>query len=185
MKHSKLIVVIFALTIIFFGCSKDNTQLAEPEQVPGMVDSTQTNFTGRSDFVVHIYPGDTTFLRDGVILVKGSKSEWYEDALSCWEITGRSFWTVNQLIYPDGNAKLWGKAEILVDCDKGQGKWELSWNGILTPTKYPDGIKIVAFAHGFGKEGIVKGKVGKWTYTMKFDHNDPTTFFYTSEGYFK
>ncbi len=57
------------------------------------------------------------------------------------------------------------------------GKWRLSFHGNLDPNTFI----IDVDANGVGKEGIVKGMTGKWTYTINFANG----FFYTSEGYIK
>lgn len=80
---------------------------------------------------------------------------------------------MNWLIEEDGiTAKVWGKAEIFLDDDRG--KWEMSWKGYLNENG------LIAEAIGIGMEGEVKGLVGKWTYIMDFE-----LFVYNFEGYYK
>ena len=52
----------------------------------------------------------------------------------------------------------------------------------MTPTSV--GVDITCDANGQGKEGVVKGMVGHWTYTMNWNFSDNTTFFYATKGYF-
>ena len=187
MKRIILMSLVFGIAYFFSACSKDNPDsgLNQIDQQTSFLKAGKTMFSGTSVFVAPIYPGDTNYLPNGKILVKGISAEWYDDALPCWEVTGSSFWTFSELIDTDGSAKLWGKAEIIVDGDNGQGKWKLTWHGNLTPTTDPAGIYILVHANGVGKEGVVKGMTGKWTYTMNFDFSDPTTFYYESNGYIK
>ena len=102
-------------------------------------------------------------------------------------VTGQSIWYANWLMEEEPNtAKIWGKAEIIVE--GGGGRWELSWYGWRTPTgeapfiEWVSPFKLVVDAVGTGKEGAVKGLVAKWTYTMDFD-GDFSSLFYNSEGY--
>ncbi len=189
MKHSNLLILFIGLAIIFSGCSKDNsltTDLDQSDQITNSMKADKISFTGTS--IPDGFPvgGDTTYLPNGKVLIKGVTADWYDHSDSCGGmITGPSFWTVNSLTNPDGSAKMWGKAEITVDGEGCTGKWEISWHGYLTPYTDGSGIEIICDGNGKGKEGDVKGMVGKWTYTMNFVFSDPTTFFYASEGYIK
>ena len=163
--------------------------LNQNDQETSLLKKGKIEFNGRSDFIKPIYGGDTTFLPNGKMLIKGVIAEWYDiafyeaDGLPCWEVTGTTIWYINSLTEVDGSAKIWGKAELFVEGDRG--KWDLSWHGYLTPYEDGSGLEIVADANGTGKEGEVKGMVGKWTYTMNFTFTDPATFFYATEGYIK
>ena len=189
MKRSNLMFLVIGLAIIFSGCSKDNSlapDLNHSDQEISLK-ASKIPFTGTSTPASLPIGGDTTLLPNGKTLIKGVTADWYDHSDSCaGMITGTSHWLINSLTEPDGSAKLWGKAEIIVDGENGIGKWELSWHGYLTPNDDGSGFEIICDANGQGKEGIVQGMVGKWTYTMNFDFSNPgTTFFYATEGYIK
>ena len=177
MKRLNLLFLILGVvTIVFFGCKEDECPTPTP-----------TEFTGTS---IPVLPGDegiTTVLPDGRTLIDGQTAEWYEEATD-WMVTGQSFWIVNWLIEkePPFTAQLWGTAVINVGVkntgDASRGKWELSWQGVQTPTQ--DGFKIVVDAVGTGTEGEVKGLFANWTYTMNYN-GTPESMFYATAGTIK
>ena len=171
MKRSNLMFLILGLSIIFFGCSKDDFMAPDIDQNDqGEVSlkslkNEKTPFSGTCVIVNLGDPGTTTVLPNGKTLIKGQTAEWYDEADDA-RVTGQTFWYINWLMEEEPNtAKLWGKSELFVK--NGGGKWEISWHGYQTPT--PDGFIIVCDAVGTGKEGEVKGLVAKWTYIMDFE----------------
>ncbi len=188
MKRTNLMFLVIGLAIIFSGCSKDNSlapELSQSDQET-FLKASKIPFTGTSMPAGLPIGGDTTFLPNGKTLITGVTVEWYDHSDSCaGMITGSSYWTANSLTDPDGSAKMWGKADIIVDGENCSGKWELSWHGYLTLYEDGSGLEIICDANGTGKEGDVKGMVGKWTYTMNYVFSDPTTFFYATDGYIK
>ena len=188
MKRSKLMFLVIGIAIIFSGCSKDNSlapDLSQSDQETNLLKAEKIPFTGESNFFAPGEPGTTTVLPNGNILIKGQTVIWYDTATDL-RVAGLSNWTANWLITGENTAKLWGDCEILVGTHPDDppgieptGIWKLSWHGYQTPT--PGGFIIVAEANGTGKEGIVKGMVGKWTYTMNIEEG----FFYATEGYIK
>ena len=175
MKRFIIVSFVIGLTISYLNCSGDNSKTTDCKQL----------FTGTSIYKSNINPGVVTLLDDGRTLITGQKAEWY-DSTDVGLVTGKSIWTVNLLKEPDGNAQLWGPAEILVD--EGRGKWELKWIAKIIPSdtsafiEMQSPFKVECDAVGKGVEGEVMGMEAKWTYTMDFDGN-PSTFLYKSEGY--
>jgi len=103
-------------------------------------------------------PGTEQVLPTGQMLQMGRHIYYYFDA-SDPRVTGMGEWWTNKKIEADmSSAKIWGKIELVVD--GGLGVWDLSFHG------YRTGKSIVLEATGQGKEGSVKGLVGKWTLTM-------------------
>ena len=189
MKRSNLMFLVIGVAIIFSGCSKDNSiapDSIQSDQETSLLKAQKIPFIGISTLVGPTVGGDTTFLPNGKVLIKGITVDWYDSSDDCdGMITGVSHWTMNSLTEPNGNAKIWGKAQIDVDGISGTGLWQLSWHGSLTLNPDGSGLVITCDANGQGKEGVVKGMTGKWTYTMNFNFMDPTTFFYATEGYIK
>ena len=193
MRRLNLMILIVGVAILFFGCSKTNSLApdnSQSDQETSFLKKAKIAFTGTSILIAPGDPGTTTVLPNGNIMIKGQTAVWYDSAYYenndlCWEVTGITNWTVNWLITGENTAKLWGKCEILVGTHPDHpdwapiGKWELSWHGWQTPT--PEGFKIVCDANGTGKEGDVKGMVGKWIFTM----DSEVGFFYSTEGYIK
>lgn len=132
--------------------------------------------------------GTTVKLLNGKTQVIDNIVEWYDKATD-WRITGKSFWYINSLTEEDGlKAKIWGKAEIIVDGkninDKSRGKWELFWFGKIIPKENPpynekSSFTILVEAVGTGIKGEVKDLVAKWTYTFDSD----VGFYYNTEGF--
>jgi len=148
----------------------------------------QISFTGSSNPANKPeIKGTTIKLPNGKTQVINNIVEWYDKA-NDWRVTGKSFWYINSLTEEDGlKAKIWGKAEIIVDGenidDKSRGKWELSWFGKIIPKEDPpynekSPFTILVEAVGTGIEGEVKGLVAKWTYTFDSDIG----FYYNTEG---
>lgn len=149
----------------------------------------QISFTGTSNPAGNPEEKGTTIkLPNGITQVIESIVEWYDKATD-WRVSGKSFWYINSLTEEDGlKAKMWGKAEIIVDGekpgDKSRGKWELSWFGRIIPKQEPpynekSPFTIIAEAVGTGKEGEVKDLVAKWTYTFDSDLG----YFYNTIGF--
>ena len=183
MKSSILMFLVLGVALIFSGCSKMDPmdiELSQNDELNGSLKSSETcnvktEFSGICAFVAPLEEGTVKVQPNGNVLMKGISSEWY-DSGSDPRVTGQSFWYVTQRVEADGMTKLWGKAELFVADDGGM--WELSWHGWLTPNA--DGsFLIYVDATGTGKEGAVKGLVGKWVYTMDIKEG----FFYSFEGY--
>ena len=137
------ILILAALCMIFVACENSVTPVQPQTEelslamAPGLNQGAlakgnmKTLFEGRCDWILDIDGGKTIILPNGKTQIKGQTSQWYDDANDLM-VTGDSFWDVNWLIEEDGNAKIWGKAEIDVDDDGGT--WGLSWHGWRTPT---------------------------------------------------
>lgn len=177
MKRLNLMFLVIGVAIIFSGCSKDDflaPDLSQGDQATTSLKSAKipfTEFSGICSFFAPGEEGSTIVLPNDKILVRGSTVVWYDDATDPL-VTGKTFWSINQKIEEDGTFKYWGKAELIVDDNRG--RWEMSWHGYLNQ----DGL--IAVAVGTGKEGEVKGLVAHWTYTMDFEQ-----FVYNFEGYYK
>ena len=182
MKCSHLMFIVIGVAILFTGCSKEESIAPVSDQETSYLKAQRIPFTGESNSTgVILDPGTTTVLPNGNTKMLGQAAVWCESA-DVDLVAGRSIWYVNSITYPDGSAKFWGKADIFVgeDCFDPMGydgKWRLTFQGNLDPNT---GV-IDVDANGVGKEGVVKGMIGKWTYTMNFANG----FFYTSEGYIK
>ncbi|MEN8192032.1 MAG: hypothetical protein ABFS12_04405 [Bacteroidota bacterium] len=166
MKRLITMFLIIGVAMFFYSCSENNStapELSQSNQVINILAKEKIQFEGICTFVAPGVGGDTTFLPNGKILVKGYTTVWH-DATNDPRVTGNTYWYVNQKIEEDGTFKYWGKAVLIVD--GGLGKWEMSWHGDLTYTA--EGPMLVANAVGQGKEGDVKGLVAEWTYTMDF-----------------
>ena len=107
---------------------------------------------------------------------------WYDET-DDWRTTGTTIWD-----QPD-TAVFAGTAELIVDPEntdgESRGKWEMTWEGSMTPSS--DGMILVANAEGTGIEGEVNGLKASWTYTMTYDGEWPpnppnSTFYYVIEG---
>jgi hypothetical protein len=167
MKHSILLLVIVA--IIFSGCEKE--EIITNGLNPDDMESKTMKFKKEK----RTFEGICTF-------VAPVPNTWY-DASDDWRVTGTTIWT-----QPDPSV-FGGTAELFVEAkkphDTNRGKWEMTWNGTLTPTT--DGFVIVAVAKGVGVEGKVKGLKANWTYTMNyvgadFPNPENPTFFYAVKG---
>ena len=189
MKRSILMFLVIGVTIMFSGCSKDNTlatDLVQSDQVTNSLKTQEVTFTGQCTFLALLDGGDTTFLPNGKIKITGYISQW-KDTADDWRVTGVSTWYMNWLIEEDGiTAKVWGHATIVVDGenpgDETRGEWKLSFHGNVTPTSI--GFDVVDVCVGQGKEGEVKGLVAKWWHEMNFDFSNPgPSFVYNFEGY--
>jgi hypothetical protein len=175
MKHLIIMFLVVGAIMMFFGCSQDNP--VEPaanysEQIPATLAKAKSSFTGTSMPTGNVLdPGTSKLLPNGRTLVKGEIAEWYDNATDL-RVTGSSFWLVNKHLEADGTGKVGGSAEIIVDNEEYQGKWDISWHG------YVSAEGVIGYAVGTGKEGDVKGLVAKWTYTMIFANG----IYYESEG---
>jgi hypothetical protein len=189
MKRSILMFLVIGAAVIFFGCSEDNVL------TPGSDNSDQVatrlkngnakiEFAGISTPVAVTNPGTPTVLPNGKTKIVGMVAEWYDDADNDY-VKGQSIWYENWYIDADGSkAKVWGKADINPDIG---GTWEVSWHGYIfakegyTIYNPEHPFTAVAYAHGTGKSGPVKGMVGDWKYEFDFDGN-PETFFWAFTG---
>ena len=139
---------------------------------------------GISTPVSVVYGGDTTFYDDGGMLIENMVTEWYEQGED-WRYNGISVWYITFLFAPDGSAEMWGTAEIFVGSNPDNpayvGKWDLTWNAVLTPTDV--GFDLLGHNVGIGVEGDVMGLFCKYTYTMQNNFSDPSTFVYYFAGY--
>lgn len=174
MRRLSMMFLVIGTIIIFFGCSGDYLTGPEVDQIEQEPESLaklmKTHFTGTCNFVKDIDPGTTTVLPNGQTLIEGMKAEWYDEATDP-RVTGRTIWTVNQLVNKDGTSKMWGTAELIVD-DNG-GKWEMKYKGEITA----EGAEAPAI--GYGVEGDVKGLKAKWNYKLVFAEG----FFYKTKGF--
>ena len=186
MKRSILMFFVIGATLIFFGCSENNStapELSQGDQVTTSLAKVKRSFTGTCSPLimppVNIEDGTTILLPNGKALMEGQIAEWVDEAkweddgTDCWMLTGRTIWYISSITEVDGSAKLWGKAEIFVNGDRG--KWEMSWRGYLTLT---DGFNIVCEGTAIGKTGEVKGMVSKSTYTFNLSE-----YQYYTKGY--
>ncbi len=173
MKRLNLMFLVIGVSIIFFGCSKDDSLAPESDQSDQVTNSLKsakilTEFSGICSFFAPGEEGSIKVLPNDKILVKGATVVWYDDATDPL-VTGKTFWYIKQKIEEDGTFKYWGKAELIVDDNRG--RWEMSWHGYLNQNG------LIAVAVGTGKEGEVKGLVAKWTYILDFEQ-----FVYNFEG---
>jgi len=191
MKRLNLVFLVLGVSIIFFGCSKDDSlapELGQSDQVTNSLKSAKipfTEFSGTSTPVAVPDYGTPTVLPNGKTKITGMIAEWY-DAASDPLVTGTSIWYEDWMIEADGSsAHVGGKADIILNDDGGT--WKVSWHGMLTayegytlydPT-HP--FTAVAYAVGTGKTGDVKGMVAHWTYIMDFD-GTPETFAWAFTG---
>ncbi len=174
MKRSNLMFIVLAASIIFFGCSKDDS-LAPLSQ-----NDQETNL--KKAKVKRTFEGICTPVDNG----DENVNEWY-DATDDWRTTGTTIWEMGEGFF--------GTATLFVDAknphDENRGIWDIEWAGTITPNDEGTGVVIVATATGIGAEGKVKGMNGLWTYTMNYifaetdesfpDPNNPTCF-YVIEG---
>ena len=173
MKPLKLIIIIIGVSIIFFGCSKDNS-LAPNQSQNDEVTSTykakkiHTHFTGTC---FPTFPPPTNENGDEI-------NEW-NDVADDPRVTGVSVWVTDGAEPIDEiTLKLWGTAELTVNC--GLGIWEMTWRGTMTTTGEGT-FRIVAHAVGVGVEGEVEGLTARWKYTMNFD-GTPESGIYITKG---
>ncbi|MBL1215589.1 MAG: hypothetical protein HND52_19640 [Ignavibacteriae bacterium] len=173
MKRFRVLFFATCALLIFFGCTENNpiepdvTKNDQPTEA--LEKRCRTNFTGTCNFVRDIDPGTTTVLPNGKTLIRGIKSEWYDEA-SDPRVTGTTIWHFSMLLNEDGTGKSWGTAELIVD-DNG-GKWKMWFRGKVTPEGG------VAPVYGVGVDGDVRGSFAKWKYTMILANG----FFYTTKG---
>lgn len=178
MKKSMFFILMVGVAIVFWGCSENNStapELSQSDQVATTLTKVKTAFTGASYFTTSLDAGTAKPLPNGKVLVQGVVREWYDNATDP-RVAGQTIWYINAKINTDGSREMWGKGELNVD-DNG-GKWEMSWKGTMDI----DG-NIVDYVTGTGKEGDVKGMVGKWIYTSVKDITQPPGFYYYVEGY--
>lgn len=183
MKHSFILIAIIGALMILLGCTENqptSPYLEQTENTSNILSKKLVSFgpnakyftgvctkTTDPDFVES--PGTMKALPNGKMLVKDRTTVWH-DATNDPRTTGNTYWFVEQKIEEDGTWKYWGKAILVVENDGGS--WEVSWHGYL------DGNGLIAYGTGQGKEGGVKGLVGKWKYTFDFGQ-----FQYDIEGY--
>ena len=185
-----ILMFLVGVSIIFFGCSKDNSLapgVAQNDQTIASLKAAKvkTEFTGICTPVLQLFdPGTSTVLPNGKIKVTGMVADWY-DAASDPLVTGTSIWYENWLFEADGSsAKIWGKADLNLDIG---GTWKISWYGSITAEEgytlfdpsHP--FTAVVYATGTGKTGAVKGMVAHSTYRFDFD-GSPETFFWSLTG---
>ncbi len=184
MKRSIFMFLVIGASMIFFCCSENNStapELSQGDQVTTTLAKTKTLFSGSAKIVCDpthpIIPGTIKPLPDGKLLVEGIKVRY--DMVSENEfVTGECVWYVNKRISADkSKTKLWGEIELLVDVDGKSGKWDITFHG------WRKGKSIIIKAVGEGKEGSVKGLVGKWTYYMTIPSNICLRKFHLIEGY--
>jgi hypothetical protein len=169
MKRSILMLMAIAVALIFFGCAKE--EILAPES--GMDDQEDTALKAAK--VKGTFEGICT-----KVWANTQQNEWHDDT-DDWRTTGTTIWD-----QPDPN--IWeGTAVLILDAkDKNDfpaGKWEMTWEGTLTPNE--TGFVLVAEAMGTGVEGYVKGMKAKWIYAMNCvgaPAPSNLTFFYAIEG---
>ena len=196
MKRAIFMFFVIGVTMIYFGCSENNTtapELSQSDQIATTLAKTKIPFTDGWAKIVcppiyPIYPGIPKILPNGKTLVKGIKVRYDMEVESEPLLTGACLWTTNKKIEADMSAaKLWGKIELFVgvaadgDINEAVGKWDITFHG------YRDHRDVVIEAVGQGKEGDVKGMVGKWTFHMTAHPKHPdypcNKFFHLIEGY--
>ena len=163
-------ILIAGVTMLFFGCEKDNSlgpDLSQGDEAEASLKAKKvpTHFAGISTPTTPPNPGDNA---------------WY-DAADDPRVTGIGVWItdgVEQI--NDITFELWGTAELTVD--GGLGKWESTWHGTQTLTNTAGTtFRIVAHSVGAGTEGDVEGLTARWKYTMDFD-GTPESFKYVIKG---
>ena len=164
MKKFNYVLLLSLALLLIVGCAKDDLFTpADDQETISLKSGMQGDaFTGICEYVGDGEPGTTKLLPNGKTNMLGFTSFWYDKA-DDWRVTGNSTWYANYFWEGEpfiSNAKVWGKAELFVDGDRG--KWEISWHGYITD----NGLKASVEAVGTGKEGEVKGLVAKWTYTL-------------------
>ena len=176
MKRSIFMFLVIGATMIFFCCSENNStapELSQGDQVTTTLAKTKTPFTdGTADIVKpYLNWGVKKVLPNGIELVKGIKVRYDMEVKSESYLTGALMWDVNKKKINKKTTKLWGKIELFVGVKKGDdgyekanGKWEITFHG------WRHIFDVVLEAVGVGKEGSVKGMVGKWTFYM---HSNP------------
>lgn len=177
MKRLNLMLLVIGVAIIFSGCLKDDLlapELSQTDQETSLLKSAKKSipFSGICSFFAPGEAGTMKELPNGKLLEKGTTVVWYDDATDSL-VTGKTTWYIKSKTEEDGAFKFWGKTTLIVDDDLG--RWEMSWHGYLTLTA--EGPVMIGVAVGQGKEGAVKGLVGKWTYTFDF-----TNGYYVFEG---
>ncbi len=182
MKRLNLMLLVIGAAILFFGCEKmdpivpdaiDDQEIASLKAA-----EIKTHFIGNCTFLAQLDPGEDKVLPNGKTLRTGIVSQWKDNSGDPL-VAGVSTWTMTWLIEEDGiTAKIWGKAEIVLDDDRGI--WKLSFHGNITKTEV--GMIVEDVCTGTGKEGEVKGMVAKWAHKMDYDFTIPATFIYDFEG---
>jgi hypothetical protein len=179
MNKLTLVLLTFCAFLICWGCQEANVLAPATDQnVPPtafLSKNVKTTFTGISRFSSGPEPGVIKLLPNGKILVKGKVNEWYDTA-SDPRVAGKTIWYINAKIERDGSRNVWGRGELIVE--NGGGLWEMSWHGRISSD-----FVILDYVYGTGKEGSVKGLVGRWVYNSIPDSNEPTGFYYQFEGY--
>lgn len=187
MKRSSLMLLLFGVAIIFFGCEKMDPLVPDSntdQEISSLKSAkVKTTFTGRSDYVADINPPTITVQPNSKYKTKWKDviGEWVDVADDA-RVTGKTLWYANYYWEDEAftsNAKVWGKAELFVGVlepgDEPLGKWEITWHGYITD----NGLKASVDAVGTGTEGNVKGLVAHWKYTMDILG---VGFFYQTEG---
>lgn len=179
--------LVFCVSVLFLGCTKESPMAPGSNSINQVADTfekgnVKTYFEGISSPFSVISFGDTTYLPNDKMKITGYISEFI-DVADDWRVSGTSIWYVTFMVNANGSGKMFGKADLFVgdDSDNPLGKWEMTHHEVLTPTDV--GFDIAGTVNGTGKEGVVKGMVAKWNYTMHFNFSDPTTFFYSFDGY--
>lgn len=154
MKRSILMLFIVGATLIYFGCSENNS--TEPNQTQSdkvTLDKKKADFTAIADIDCY-WPGATSgtmkLLPNGDRHQRGVKAKFIMDADNDL-LDGEMYWSTSKNIEADWvKVKLWGIIELIVD--GGKGKWALTWHG------YKLGRLVTIEAKGVGVEGDVKWK---------------------------
>lgn len=155
--------------LALFAAVSCEQQPAAPEssqdhQISAAFAHQGTPFTGTATQLCPPAPelGTEKVLPTGQKLQQGWHT-FYDFVASDARVTGTGEWWTNKKIEADNSAtKIWGKIELVVE--GGAGVWDLSFHGYRIG-RPPTG-RIVLEAVGQGREGIVKGLVGKWTMEM-------------------
>jgi len=197
MKRLKLILLFIGVTMMFFGCQKDNAvDPIEGDQLNPQLKAEKIYFEGLClPTLEPIECGESHELPNGMVKVTGFQSVW-QDVTNDPLTTGFTYWDEDMLFSKDRkSAKVWGKATLVLDGDRGE--WHFSMQGIWyikegsddllapicdlppPPTPLPSSI-IYAVCKAVGKSGEVKGMVGEWTYVMDTDAG----FYYVISGWY-
>lgn len=178
MKRSILMAVFMSAALIFFGCNKSEMEDVYPESE--LADQEMAALKGAKAGKVF------TGICENV-LTTAEVNQWYDETNN-WRTTGYSFWVAPDPTVMAGTAELYVDDPRIDDRDAPPiGKWEMTYEGSITPLEDGSGLFLTGVAVGIGVEGKVKGMEATWTYTMNYVGNDfpnpdNPTFVYEVEG---
>ena len=187
MNNLKLIAYLFLISILSFGCQKENSNISPlEEEINADLKVFKVIFEGVRGNPLILNHGKMKELSNGTIRITGMESEWSErtttqlaNGVSHWEeniLISKNKKTANlrgkgKLILPDGEWNFTMKGSI-----KAKGQHLLTPNSMMNPVPCESTIRV----HGVGKSGPVTGLVGEWIYTLDYDGSSP--YQYNIEG---